>query len=141
MIVVTDIWQTSPYALAGLSEKCEKVTLLSRDKNPIHIRQLVCHWFNIPVEVICSDKKRKNGAGKRHGSTEEVVIVRQVCMMLMRRHTPLSLCAIAKMFGEASFDHTTVLHSIKAVKNRMEIYPLFRDKVRSIELEIIEETT
>jgi chromosomal replication initiator protein len=53
---------------------------------------------------------------RRHRS---VALPRQVCMFLARKHTRHSLEEIGGYFGGR--DHTTVMHAIKTVENRIEL--------------------
>lgn len=64
---------------------------------------------------------------RRHKSITEP---RQVCMWLARRRTRFSLEEIGGYFGGR--DHTTVMHAIKTVEERMEVAPSFARQVDEI---------
>jgi len=55
---------------------------------------------------------------------------RQVAMYLSRKITKQSLPNIGKAFGNR--DHTTVIHAIRRVEQRMEEYPLDKADVAAL---------
>ena len=65
---------------------------------------------------------------RRHRS---ITMPRQVCMYLARKHTRYSLEEIGGYFGGR--DHTTVMHAIATVQDRMDMEPEFRAQVEQIE--------
>ena len=65
---------------------------------------------------------------RRHKSVTEP---RQICMWLARRWTRFSLEEIGGHFGGR--DHTTVMHSIRAVDERIASHPDFAEEVNSLD--------
>lgn len=62
---------------------------------------------------------------------ENIAFPRQVAMFLCRTLTESSLSSIGDAFGGR--DHGTVLHAVRAVKNRMEVDPQVRQTVGYLE--------
>jgi len=61
----------------------------------------------------------------------EYVYARQICMMLIKKHTNLSLGRIGELIGDK--DHATVLHANKTILNLMQINKNIRSEVNEIE--------
>ena len=55
---------------------------------------------------------------KRRNRKREIVVARQISMLLIRKNTQLSLKSIGSIFGK---DHTTVIHSIKTITDQSEV--------------------
>jgi len=71
------------------------------------IKKAVSNFYNIPIDVIES-KSRKH----------EIALSRQMCMQISKKLTNLSLKSIGAHFGGR--DHSTVLHSCRAIDNYLE---------------------
>lgn len=71
-----------------------------------HIQALVAAYYKIPVRDMTSDRRQR-----------EVAWPRQVAMYLAYENTPKSLPDIGRRFGGR--DHTTVLHAVKKVQQRL----------------------
>ncbi len=82
------------------------------------ICELVSGQFNVSVKELQS-KSRKN----------TITTPRQIAMYLARKHTEESLVDIGKTFNR---DHSTVLHAIKVVSNK-----LVRDTSVNAQVEIL----
>ncbi|BHH81712.1 chromosomal replication initiator protein DnaA [Desulforhopalus sp. 52FAK] len=82
------------------------------------ICDLVSRQFNVSVKDLQSKSRKKN-----------ITVPRQIAMYLARKHTEDSLANIGKAFNR---DHSTVLHSIKVVSNK-----LVRDTSVNAQLEIL----
>ena len=65
---------------------------------------------------------------RRHKSVTEP---RQICMYLARKRTRFSLEEIGGHFGGR--DHTTVMHSIKTIEDRIDSDPAFADQVQHMD--------
>lgn len=65
---------------------------------------------------------------RRHRS---VALPRQVCMYLTRKHTRHSLEEIGGYFGGR--DHTTVMHAIRTIENRIDMEPEFVRIMQTLE--------
>ncbi|MFW5682813.1 MAG: chromosomal replication initiator protein DnaA [Phycisphaeraceae bacterium] len=70
---------------------------------------------------------------RRHKSVTEP---RQICMWLARRSTRFSLEEIGGYFGGR--DHTTVMHSVKAVDERIATDPAVAEQVKSLDRQLTE---
>lgn len=68
---------------------------------------------------------------RRHKSVTEP---RQICMWLVRKMTRFSLEEIGGYFGGR--DHTTVMHSVKTVEDRMMADPVFQRTIEQLESKI-----
>lgn len=68
---------------------------------------------------------------RRHRS---IAIPRQVCMFLCRRHTRFSLEEIGGYFGGR--DHTTVMHAVKTIENRVDTDTDFSQVIRRLDEQI-----
>jgi len=66
---------------------------------------------------------------------ENIAFPRQVAMYLCRNLTEGSLSSIGDAFGGR--DHGTVLHAVRAVKNRMEVDPQVRQTVGYLEKQLL----
>jgi chromosomal replication initiator protein len=82
-------------------------------------------FYNIPL-VDLKDRGRK----------KEVAHTRQVAMYICNKLTRHSLRGIALHYGRR--DHSTVIHAVKTVEERMQVDAAFRsevdDLIRTIEL-------
>jgi chromosomal replication initiator protein len=65
---------------------------------------------------------------RRHRS---ITLPRQVCMYLARRRTAYSLEEIGGYFGGR--DHTTVMHAIRTIKDRVELDPQLAGQVNQLD--------
>jgi chromosomal replication initiator protein len=83
------------------------VTEINKEVTPEVIKRVVAEYYNIEVSKLASSTRRR-----------PVVLARQISMFLTKQFTDQSLKAIGRMFGDR--DHTTVIYSIRAVKNALE---------------------
>ncbi|MFI4860753.1 MAG: chromosomal replication initiator protein DnaA [Phycisphaerales bacterium JB063] len=84
-----------------------------------HIIDAVTAFYNVKLSDLQSRRRHKS-----------VTEPRQVCMYLAREHTRFSLEEIGGYFGGR--DHTTVMHSIKTVKQRSENDAQYGSQVRQL---------
>lgn len=84
-----------------------------------NIKQLVAKHFDVSLD-------------KLQGKTRlrEVVMARQLSMYLAKNYTNSSLKMIGDSFGGR--DHSTVIHSLKAVQDMLDTDLLFKDKVNAL---------
>lgn len=80
----------------------------------------VAHYFNLDPEAL-HKKTRKR----------EIVIARQTAMYFCKLYTRNSLKTIGQHFGGK--DHTTVIHSIRTVKDLLETDPTFKTHIYKIQ--------
>lgn len=87
-----------------------------------NIQNLVAEHFNIPIEQIRSNSRKR-----------DVVIARQLSMYFAKEFTQKSLKNIGESFGK---DHSTVLYSHKQVRDLMDTDALFRDTVNQLKQKV-----
>jgi chromosomal replication initiator protein len=83
------------------------------------IQELVCDFCSVTREELLSSSR-----------AARIAVPRQVAMYLAREHTEASLPAIGAAFGDRN--HTTVLHAVKRITERLESDPDTQDAVRSL---------
>jgi chromosomal replication initiation ATPase DnaA len=83
--------------------------------NPEAIMQITANHFGTTV-VMLKQKTRK----------QEIVEARQTAMALIKNNTGLSLKTIGFLFGKR--DHSTVIHALNAVQDRLDTERSFRSK-------------
>jgi chromosomal replication initiator protein len=83
------------------------------------IQKVVANYFNIKI----SDFKVKR-------KTKGFVVPRQIAIYLSRKLTGSSLIEIGEKFGGK--DHSTVLHSIKKVEEKMANDPSFKEMIENL---------
>lgn len=108
-------------ALGGVRER--GVAQITMDD----ITEVVSRIYNVKVTEMQSKRRFKS-----------ITEPRQICMWLARRRTRFSLEEIGGYFGGR--DHTTVMHSIKTVDDRISSEDRFAQQVEEIESQIIENT-
>lgn len=85
-----------------------------------YIQKVVCSYFNVPVEMMQSNTRKR-----------EIVQARQIAMYFSKSLTKSSLATIGSMIGDK--DHATVLHACKTVTNLQETDKRFRSQLDEIE--------
>jgi chromosomal replication initiator protein len=99
------------------------VTTINKEITVEFIQQLVAEHFNMPVDKLHHETRKRN-----------VVIARQLSMFLAKKLTNKSLKAIGENFGGR--DHSTVIYSCKAVQDMMDTDLIFKDTVSELEKKI-----
>jgi len=84
------------------------------------ILQVVCDYFGFEVKAI---------VGKRR--TKDICLCRFVAIWILRNNTKMSLKEIGEKLGGR--DHTTVIHSVRALEGWMEGDFILKTKVHVIE--------
>jgi chromosomal replication initiator protein len=92
--------------------------------NHLLTAMMVCEMVSSEFKVSVADLQSKS-------RKKSITMPRQIAMYLSRKHTDDSLADIGRLFNR---DHSTVLHSIKVVSNR-----LIRDASMNAQLEILSE--
>lgn len=95
------------------------VSQVDKEISVENIKQLVAKFFDVPIEKMQSKTRMR-----------EVVMARQLSMYLAKNYTNSSLKVIGDSFGGR--DHSTVIHSLKTVKDMMDTDTIFKDKVNSL---------
>jgi len=91
--------------------------------NPDRIRETVAKQWNVTPEALVSKRR-----------TRDLTVPRQVAMYLIRELADLPLTQIGELFGGR--DHSTVIHSIRVVENRIHNEPEFQDRVQQLQTEL-----
>jgi chromosomal replication initiator protein len=84
------------------------------------IQKIVSNFFNIKISDLKVKRKNKG-----------YVIPRQISMYLSRKFTNASLLEIGEKFGGK--DHSTVLHSIKKVEEKMSKETSFKEMIENLQ--------
>jgi chromosomal replication initiator protein len=84
---------------------------------------VVTDHYNVRLSDLQSKRKHKSVAEPR-----------QICMWLARKRTRFSLEEIGGHFGGR--DHTTVMHSIKTVDDRVNTEPDFADQTQHLDQQV-----
>lgn len=89
------------------------------------IQNTTAEFFNVTAEDL-----------KGQSRTKDIVNARQIAMYISRELlAEMSLPAIGKAFGNK--DHTTVMHSIRKVEDKLESDPTFRKQINELEGKIL----
>ena len=87
--------------------------------NPQDVLKVISSFYDIPVEKIKGDSRRK-----------DLVKARQVCMYILRELVKLSYPAIGEFFNNK--DHTTVMHSCKKIEKEIVKDSVLNSEVESL---------
>lgn len=87
------------------------------------IQQAVIEQFDVDPKDLHSKKRSRS-----------IVVPRQVCMFLARRHTEMSLGEIGHYFGGR--DHTTVMHAIDKIERVVKEDVSLRNRVDRVEAQL-----
>lgn len=93
---------------------------IKRELSIDYIQKVVCSYFNVPVEMLQSNTRKR-----------EIVQARQIAMFFSKSLTKSSLATIGSHIGDK--DHATVLHACKTVNNLIETDKRFRLQLDEIE--------
>ena len=85
-----------------------------------YIQKLVCEYFEVPVELLKSQTRKR-----------EIVQARQISMYLAKSHTKSSLKSIGMHFGGR--DHSTVIYACQTVEDLIDTDKKFRAYVADIQ--------
>jgi chromosomal replication initiator protein len=99
------------------------VSTINKEITVEFIQELVAEHFNVPVEKLHHETRKRN-----------IVIARQLSMYLAKKMTNRSLKAIGETFGGR--DHSTVIYSCRAVQDMMDTDLIFKDTVAELEKKI-----
>lgn len=117
----------NPWIIPGLKNRDEIVIRNPAPELKEKISVAVLTHFGLDREMVFEKKTRKR----------EVVFARQLIMSFYKKYTKMSLKSIGQEFrGESPGkvkDHTTVIHSIRLVKNLCETDPIIFKEVKYIE--------
>ena len=99
------------------------VTQMSREITIDFIQSLVAEHYNVPVEKLKGQTRKRS-----------IVVARQLSMYLSKNMTEKSLKAIGSKFGGR--DHSTVIYSCRAVQDMLDTDNAFKDTVGELEKKI-----
>ena len=99
------------------------VTRESKTISVDNITKLVAEHFDVSLDKIHSKTRKR-----------EVVIARQLSMYLAKNFTNHSLKDIG--VGLGGKDHSTVIYSIKQIKNLIDVDPIFKDMVTDLQKKV-----
>lgn len=85
-----------------------------------HIKEMVAEFYGIPIDKLSSNTRK-----------QEIALARHLSIYFSKEYTKNSLKSIGKYFGGR--DHSTILHSCKTVKDRMDTDVAFKDTVANLE--------
>lgn len=117
------LWEnmTLAYELeAEMHTNLEKTDKLDID----YIKKIVCRYFNIPVEALDYNTRKR-----------EIVKARQISMFFSRKLIKESHKFTAKNIGNKT--HAISVHSCKTVNNLIETDREFREQIHEIEKKIL----
>jgi len=84
-------------------------------------------YFDDIIDSVCKVYKQERECVYLHTRKREIVQTRQICMALSKLKTNKSLEDIGRHYG--NYDHATVLHSIKTVRNLLDTNKVYREDV------------
>ena len=96
---------------------------IQREISVDFITQIVAEHFKVSLDKLQSQTRKRS-----------IVVARQLSMYLARNLTNASLKAIGEQFGGR--DHSTIIHSCKAVQDLMDTDLIFKDTVVDLEKKI-----
>lgn len=102
----------------------QSISLSRREVTMEVIQQVIAQEYQVEVSQLRSSTRRA-----------DIVLPRQLVMYMTKKHTEHSLGAIAQRLGRKN--HTTVMHGIKAISDRMSVDEAFRHAVESLEHQIL----
>ena len=85
------------------------------------------------IETVCKTYEVSESELQIRTRLRSIVEPRQVAMYLLVRHTNLNTVSTGHIFG---LDHSTVVYSMKTVRERCDIDPKFKSKIDLIEFTI-----
>ncbi len=83
------------------------------------IMKVICEVFHVGMDEIMGRLRQ-----------QRIVTARQIAMAMLHRHTMMNKSDIAKMFDR---DHTSVLHSLRTVKNLSYVDEDYKQQISTIE--------
>lgn len=92
----------------------------SKEISMDYIQKLVCEYFEVPIEMVKSQTRKR-----------EIVQARQISMYLSKSHTKTSLKSIGAFFGGR--DHSTVIYACQTVEDLIDTDKKFKGYVVDIQ--------
>lgn len=101
----------NPYVIPGLVKDFDRITMEE-------IIDKVSCFFGVPISRLYVRTR-----------TRGVIEARFTLFWILHRKASMRLMAIGKIF---KMHHTTVLHAVKSVDDRMDVYPEYREDVNDL---------
>ena len=92
------------------------------------IIESVTRFYDVKLTDLLSKKRHKS-----------IAMPRQICMFLARKHTRFSLEEIGGYFGGR--DHTTVMHAVRTIEQKMEVDGKLKAEVDRIEQDLLQRSS
>lgn len=108
----------SPYAVPGFSSRASHITAN-------RIVQIVAQHYNVPIENLFKKTRQR----------DNYLIPRQVAIYLIRTQVKMTLNSIGSYFqGDRPkpIDHTTIVHTMKAIRDLIEARDYVADDIEAI---------
>jgi chromosomal replication initiator protein len=96
-----------------------KATIIDEDL----IIVTVCEYFNLPFDKLLKKDRQSN-----------VVLARNILIYFLFKYTTLSKSDIARMLNK---DHTTVIHSFRALQDRIDTEEIIKERIDEIRSKIV----
>jgi len=121
LVAMKQISKNRPIDLAFVQEALHEIidTRASKTVSASGIREIVAESFDLDPDLLIGKSRKR-----------PIVDARQVAMFFCKQLTQLSLEAIGGRFGGR--DHSTVIHSCRAVQARIDTNPAFKIQVELI---------
>ena len=112
--------KVSPYIFVGLEPNYKSRVILNFVKtvNPLDVLEVVAKETSVTVEDIISKTRVQN-----------IAEARQLFCHVIRERYGIPFAKIGKLINR---DHATILHSIKAHKNRHDVDKQYRELTRNV---------
>lgn len=112
--------KVSPYVFVGLEPNYKSRVLLNFVKtvNPLDVLKVVAKETSVTVEDIISKTRIQN-----------ITEARQLFCYVIRERYGIPFVKIGKLINR---DHATILHSVKAHKNRHDVDKKYRELTRNV---------
>ena len=109
----------TPYTYQKTHRFQDWVLAMRIDRRPVTVKQMlkaVGDYFQVPIKDALANRRQR-----------QIVMVRHITMYIARHCTDLSYPEIARSLG--GMDHTTVLHGVRRIEQRMRDNPAFKATV------------
>ena len=100
----------------------DKPFFVKMEYNADWIIQTICKHFERPIEEI---NKKYRG--------RETVMLRRYLFFFLHKYTKMNKSEIGRMYGK---DHTTIIHSLKALEDLRNVYPDVEREIQIIDEKI-----
>ena len=113
-----------------MGDSVDKDTVIRAVKDMFKEKSDIVPTADVIIDEVCKFYNIEPATLRGQGRAKDISLARQIAMYQIRRMTNLSLKEIGKEFDNR--DHTTVLHSLEKVEQRMKKDPAFAETVKEI---------